>query len=277
MNYNYNSFDNYSDLSLGFDCEDVAVVPQMGGGLPHLVDDDAMSNMMFGNGNGNGRSSLDLFEFGGIAPAATEKFEDPFALAMVDIDFEVPVPAAEQAPAIPALGEFIPNALPEFIMESDIEGESDEDAAVPSFPVRAKSVATPKMTATTMATATKRSRSTKSHGYDRSAFAYADDWESDDGESDDEYVAPRRGKRGSRRPTSKSLIALEESDNLTREERVARWLAKKKTRVFKKTVRYESRKQYADKRPRIKGRFVSPEEYADYVAAKAAAQVVPSC
>ena len=70
---------------------------------------------------------------------------------------------------------------------------------------------------------------------------------------------------------------MEMPDNLTREERVARWLEKKKRRVFKKTVRYESRKQYADKRPRIKGRFVAPEIYAAYMAEKAAAQVVPSC
>jgi hypothetical protein len=273
---NYNSFDNYSDLSLGFDCDDVAVVPQMG-----AVDDDAISNMMFGNGNGNGRSSLDLFEFGGISQAAEAKFEsDPFApLGLADIDFDVPdVPAPVApvaAPAMPALGEFnsfIPNSLPEFIMESDMDGESDMDAAVPAFPVRAKGVASPAKIAKTV---TKRARSA-SHGYGRSAFAYADDWESDDGESDDEYVAPRRGRRVSRRPASRSVMGAEEADNLTREERVARWLAKKKTRVFKKTVRYESRKSYADKRPRIKGRFVSPEEYQAYMSQQAA-QVVPSC
>lgn len=289
---NYNSFDNYDDLSFGFDVDDVAVVPQMSA---VAVNDDAISTMMYGSAAG--RSLLDLFEFG--APLTEEpKISVPTihpmdALhldAVPDLDFAVPefsdAPLPASMPAsIPALGDFIPNALPEFILESDTE--SDMDAAVPTFPVRAKGVVSPMATKASLAsgptmrkTATKRSRSSagaSGHGYGRSAFAYADDWESDDGESDDEYVAPRRGRRVSRRPSSKSAVAFEESDNLTREERVARWLEKKKRRVFKKTVRYESRKQYADKRPRIKGRFVAPEIYAEYMAQQAAAQVVPSC
>lgn len=56
-----------------------------------------------------------------------------------------------------------------------------------------------------------------------------------------------------------------EERELTRKERVARWLEKRKHRNFTKRVRYVSRKAYADVRPRIKGRFVSPEIYAAYM------------
>ena len=56
-----------------------------------------------------------------------------------------------------------------------------------------------------------------------------------------------------------------EERELTRKERVARWLEKRKHRNFSKRVRYVSRKAYADVRPRIKGRFVSPEIYAAYM------------
>lgn len=53
---------------------------------------------------------------------------------------------------------------------------------------------------------------------------------------------------------------------LTREERVQRYREKRARRNFRKTIRYQSRKAYAEIRPRIKGRFVSPEEYAAYMA-----------
>lgn len=271
---NYNSFDDYSDLSLGFDCDDVAVVPQM------TVEDDGLSSMMFPIGNA--RSSLDMFqlgEFDGPVENETEKMSgakmdslDLPSLDLVDLDFAVP----ESMTAMPTLGEFVPNLLPDLIMESD-EEYMTEDAAVPTFSVRSKGTmaAKPSVARRTAPSSGNRSR-TSGHGYGKSDFAYTNEWESDEAESDDEYVAPRRGRRVSRRPAARSAAALEDSDNLTREERVARWLEKKKRRVFKKTVRYESRKQYADKRPRIKGRFVAPEIYAAYMAQQAAAQVVPS-
>lgn len=272
---NYNSFDNYSDLSLGFDCDDVAVVPQL------TAEDDGISSMMFPTGNA--RSSLDMFQLGdfdGLAETDAEKMGgdkmgslDVRAIDLVDLDFAVP----ESMTSMPTLGEFIPNSLPDLIMESDEEDMAD-DAAVPTFSVRAKGTmsAKPSVAMRPAPSSVKRSR-TSGHGYGKSDFAYTNEWESDDAESDDEYVAPRRGRRVSRRPAARSVVGLEESDSLTREERVARWLEKKKRRVFKKTVRYESRKQYADKRPRIKGRFVAPEIYGAHMAQKAAAQVVPSC
>ncbi|KVH92606.1 CCT domain-containing protein [Cynara cardunculus var. scolymus] len=42
---------------------------------------------------------------------------------------------------------------------------------------------------------------------------------------------------------------------IDRKARVLRYREKKKTRKFEKTIRYASRKAYAEKRPRIKGRF----------------------
>lgn len=42
---------------------------------------------------------------------------------------------------------------------------------------------------------------------------------------------------------------------MDRVARVLRYREKKKTRKFEKTIRYASRKAYAETRPRIKGRF----------------------
>lgn len=42
---------------------------------------------------------------------------------------------------------------------------------------------------------------------------------------------------------------------MDREARVLRYREKKKARKFEKTIRYASRKAYAETRPRIKGRF----------------------
>ena len=41
-----------------------------------------------------------------------------------------------------------------------------------------------------------------------------------------------------------------------------RYREKRKRRTFEKTIRYESRKAYAEVRPRIKGRFATKEEVA---------------
>ncbi|RWW89093.1 hypothetical protein BHE74_00001930 [Ensete ventricosum] len=45
-----------------------------------------------------------------------------------------------------------------------------------------------------------------------------------------------------------------------REARVMRYREKKKSRRFEKTIRYASRKAYAETRPRLKGRFVKRSE-----------------
>ena len=49
-----------------------------------------------------------------------------------------------------------------------------------------------------------------------------------------------------------------------------RYLEKRKRRTFEKTIRYESRKAYAEVRPRIKGRFATREEVLALKAAAAA-------
>lgn len=47
---------------------------------------------------------------------------------------------------------------------------------------------------------------------------------------------------------------------IDREARVLRYKEKRKNRKFKKTIRYASRKAYAETRPRIKGRFAKRTE-----------------
>ncbi|KXZ52279.1 hypothetical protein GPECTOR_10g911 [Gonium pectorale] len=61
--------------------------------------------------------------------------------------------------------------------------------------------------------------------------------------------------------------ALAAGANLTREQRVARYREKRKNRKFEKTIRYASRKAYAEIRPRIKGRFAKKEEIEAWKAA----------
>lgn len=59
--------------------------------------------------------------------------------------------------------------------------------------------------------------------------------------------------------------------SLDRKMRLARYREKKKNRQFKKTIRYASRKAYAEVRPRVKGRFARKDE----VAAMRAAGLLP--
>lgn len=77
-------------------------------------------------------------------------------------------------------------------------------------------------------------------------------------------------------PTTRSWPTTElPPATLSREQRVARYREKRKRRTFEKTIRYESRKAYAEVRPRIKGRFATREEVAEMKAA-AAATAVPA-
>ncbi|XP_023545435.1 zinc finger protein CONSTANS-LIKE 5-like [Cucurbita pepo subsp. pepo] len=58
-------------------------------------------------------------------------------------------------------------------------------------------------------------------------------------------------------PTTEKVVQLRGMD---REARVLRYREKKKNRKFEKTIRYASRKAYAEIRPRVKGRFVKRSE-----------------
>jgi hypothetical protein len=116
---------------------------------------------------------------------------------------------------------------------------------------------------------------------------YADDFSEDEEDSemeddsdDGEFVlAPRRShsSRARREAAAHTHAAPMPEPELSRLERVARYREKRARRNFKKTIRYQSRKAYAEIRPRIKGRFVSPEEYAAYTNSQTQFEaVVPS-
>lgn len=64
---------------------------------------------------------------------------------------------------------------------------------------------------------------------------------------------------------------------LDREARVMRYREKRKNRKFEKTIRYASRKAYAETRPRIKGRFAKRTEIdteMDHIFSSPAATLV---
>lgn len=65
---------------------------------------------------------------------------------------------------------------------------------------------------------------------------------------------------------------------LDREARVLRYREKRKNRKFEKTIRYASRKAYAETRPRIKGRFAKRGELEveSLLSADTSYGVVPS-
>lgn len=77
--------------------------------------------------------------------------------------------------------------------------------------------------------------------------------------------------------------AAQISSGIDREARVLRYREKRKNRKFEKTIRYASRKAYAETRPRIKGRFAKRSEMeVDYspsgalISADSGYGVVPS-
>ncbi|KAM0899589.1 hypothetical protein ACQ4PT_021191 [Festuca glaucescens] len=69
-------------------------------------------------------------------------------------------------------------------------------------------------------------------------------------------------------PSESAVVAAAAAD---RRERVRRYREKRKNRKFQKTIRYASRKAYAEARPRIKGRFVKRAAGSDDDSTSAAA------
>lgn len=61
-------------------------------------------------------------------------------------------------------------------------------------------------------------------------------------------------------PTSSAASQATQLSGTEREARVLRYREKRKNRKFEKTIRYASRKAYAESRPRIKGRFAKRTE-----------------
>jgi hypothetical protein len=60
--------------------------------------------------------------------------------------------------------------------------------------------------------------------------------------------------------TSSTTGGDHQASSMDREARVLRYREKRKNRKFEKTIRYASRKAYAESRPRIKGRFAKRTE-----------------
>lgn len=87
--------------------------------------------------------------------------------------------------------------------------------------------------------------------------------------------APQSSSAGFEVPST--TIQVVEEEFVPREVRVMRYREKRKKRVFEKTIRYASRKAYAEIRPRIKGRFAKREEVLALKVAKASGHdmVVP--
>jgi hypothetical protein len=86
----------------------------------------------------------------------------------------------------------------------------------------------------------------------------------------DVEAVPERGDMAAARPVP--LVGE------SREARLMRYREKRKSRRFEKTIRYASRKAYAETRPRIKGRFAKRADHdADADDAEAEAEAaVPS-
>lgn len=105
----------------------------------------------------------------------------------------------------------------------------------------------------------------------RRAHAYADDSEDEPlTESDDEAAAvpvPCTRRKAAGAAAARAPAAALDDASMDRAARVARWREKRLNRKFVKTIRYQSRKAYADIRPRIKGRFARKEEVEAWKAA----------
>lgn len=81
--------------------------------------------------------------------------------------------------------------------------------------------------------------------------------------SDISYSFGRTMTSGSDPGASMSASTASQATQLggiDREARVLRYREKRKNRKFEKTIRYASRKAYAESRPRIKGRFAKRTE-----------------
>ena len=74
-----------------------------------------------------------------------------------------------------------------------------------------------------------------------------------------------------------SLCRVKKLEPNNREARVLRYKERRKSRRFDKTIRYASRKVYAESRPRIKGRFAKRSQSSiDELTSDCGFGVVPS-
>lgn len=85
-------------------------------------------------------------------------------------------------------------------------------------------------------------------------------------------AAPARSKSSTFHAPSPVAKVSRDQATINRAERIRICREKKLNRTFEKTIRYETRKAYAEVRPRIKGRFVKGPELEAWKAAQAAGQ-----
>lgn len=86
--------------------------------------------------------------------------------------------------------------------------------------------------------------------------------------SDTSYPSMKQvsgGGGGATATTGNQVNPATQLSGMDREARVLRYREKRKNRKFEKTIRYASRKAYAETRPRIKGRFAKRTEMVDHI------------
>jgi len=257
---------------------DAAVVPQCAPSMANMFDDEDLFPSNFVDDitadllSGPLEADLLSFDFDGVVPSVSDKKKDTKN-----------APATEEAIANMFPMEF-PTSAP---LNPFMHDHSTAEVAVPESMMVPQEQ--PEVTIASTVAAVKTAPSGARQAPKRARVSrYADDFsdEEDDSEMEDDsddgefVLAPRRShaSRARREAAAAAHAAPIPEPELTRLERVARYREKRARRNFKKTIRYQSRKAYAEIRPRIKGRFVSPEEYAAYTQAQNEFEaVVPVC
>lgn len=96
------------------------------------------------------------------------------------------------------------------------------------------------------------------HAFNHQQFRQAPQQRLDEEDDDDEdYVIAKRTRRTSRQSASRSDKRIGAYTMQERQEKIARFLDKRDRRIWTKKVRYSCRKNLAECRTRVKGRFVS--------------------
>ncbi|KAG7672723.1 hypothetical protein NADE_001461 [Nannochloris sp. 'desiccata'] len=256
---------------------DAAVVPQCAPSMANMFDDEDLFPTNFVDDitadllSGPLDADLLNFDFDGVVPSISDNKNNSNAPATQEAIANM---FAMEFPTSAPINPFMHHSMAEEALpESMMVPQEQPETIVPTT-----TVAAVKTAPTGARQAPKRSRVSR----------YADDFSEEDEDSemeddsdDGEFVlAPRRShaSRARREAAAAAHAAPIPEPELTRVERVARYREKRARRNFKKTIRYQSRKAYAEIRPRIKGRFVSPEEYAAYTQTHNEFEaVVPVC
>jgi CCT motif/B-box zinc finger len=252
--------------------DQAAVVPQCAPSIANMFDDDLFptnfvddltADLLAGPLDLPSQADLLTFDFDGVVPSISGQ-ENNNNATQEAIANMFPLEFPSSGPVNP----FIHNSIAEEALPESMMVPQEQPVAL--------------ITAVTAPTgirmAPKRARVSR---YDVDFSEEEEDSDMEDDSDDGEFVlAPRRShaSRARREAAAAAAAAPIPEPELTRLERVARYRQKRARRNFKKTIRYQSRKAYAEIRPRIKGRFVSPEEYAAYTNGQQQFEaVVPVC